>query len=131
MAIGALAIRQYSVWAFQSQAIATTMALTVFAYAHVPIAISLRFPDASIFRRETLTNRNLWLSFAWAILGMIMITEIGLFRSIFATARLTADQWLLCLGVAFAILLLSELAKPLLKLVPRHEQTPAKTKEKG
>lgn len=117
MAIGALAARQYGMWAFQSQAIATTMALTVFAYAHVPIAISLRFPDASIFRRETLTNRNLWLSFAWAILGMIMITEIGLFRSIFATARLTAEQWLLCLGVAFAILLLSELAKPLLKLI--------------
>jgi len=121
MAIGALFTRYYGHKVFGSELVATTMALTIFAYAHVPIAINLRYPDQSIFRRETLSNRNLWLSFTWAILGMVLITELPLFRNIFKITALEPAQWGFCLLIALAILLLGELIKPFLLLVPRRE----------
>jgi Ca2+-transporting ATPase len=121
MALGALFAKYYGLKTFGSELVATTMALSAFAYAHISIALSLRYPDQSIFRRETLTNRNLWLSFAWAILGMVLITEMPLFRNIFKVIALVPRQWGFCLLIALIILLFGELMKPFLRLIPRDE----------
>jgi Ca2+-transporting ATPase len=76
MAAAALAIRQLAVSRYSSTAVAQTMALTAFACALIAVALNLRYPDKSIFHRETLSNYKLWLSFLWAIVGMVLITEL-------------------------------------------------------
>jgi Ca2+-transporting ATPase len=95
------------------------MALTAFACALIAVALNLRYPDKSIFHRETLSNYKLWLSFLWAIVGMVLITELRILREVFNTSFLTLEQWALCLVAAAAVLLLGELIKPLLRLIPR------------
>jgi len=119
MAAAALVIRQVAMHKYGSANVAQTMSLTVFAYAHVAAALNLRYPDKSVFRRETLSNCKLWFSFLWAIVGMILITESGLLKDIFKTTSLTLEQWALCLGVAVIVLIAAEIIKPLLRLIPR------------
>lgn len=119
MAAAAVALRQFAVGHYNSADIGQTMALTVFAYAHVSAALNLRYPDTSIFRRETLSNYKLWLSFVWSIVGMVLIAEVGFLRDVFKTTHLSLQQWGICLGVAAAVMLIGELLKPVMKLIPR------------
>jgi Ca2+-transporting ATPase len=119
MAAAALVIRQLAVPKYGSAAVAQTMALTVFACAHIAVALNLRYPDKSIFHLETLSNFKLWLSFLWAIIGMFLVVEIRVLREVFNTSPLTLEQWMLCLGATAAILLLGEVIKPLLLLIPK------------
>ena len=119
MAAAAVGIRQWAVHQYDSAAVAQTMALTVFAYLHISIALNVRYPDQSIFRRETLSNRNLWFAFLWAIVGMMLITQLRMLQDIFDTVELTVEQWVICLGMIGVVLLLGELMKPLLRLIPR------------
>lgn len=118
MATAALLARQWVMHTNNDATMAQTMALTVFAISHIAIALNLRYPDISVFRRETLSNLKLYLSFLWAIAGMIIITEIPLLQRAFETTSLTPRQWAVCLGITLAVMLLGELLKPLLKLIP-------------
>ena len=99
-------------------AVAQTMALTVFAVAHIAVALNLRYPDISVFRRETVSNYMLYISFLWAIAGMVVVTEMPLLRDVFKTTPLTMNQWGLCLAITVAILLIGEAIKPLMRLIP-------------
>ncbi|MBN2168152.1 MAG: HAD-IC family P-type ATPase, partial [Actinobacteria bacterium] len=118
MAAAAVGGRQIAVHSGLSAATAQTIALTIFAVSHIAVALNLRYPDVTVFRRETLTNVKLFLSFLWAILGMLVITEIPLLRDIFKTTQLAAPQWGLCLCSTVAILLLGELAKLVWRFIP-------------
>ncbi|RJP34054.1 MAG: HAD family hydrolase [Actinobacteria bacterium] len=118
MAAAALLARQWVMHTDNNAATAQTMALTVFAISHIAIALNLRYPDISVFRRESLSNLKLFLSFLWAIAGMVVITEIPLLQDAFNTTALTPRQWALCLGITLAIMLLGEAVKPLLGLIP-------------
>jgi Ca2+-transporting ATPase len=122
MATGALLVRQWVMHTNNDAAMAQTMAMTVFAISHIAIALNLRYPDVSIFRRETLSNIKLYLSFLWAIVGMILITEIPLLRDALKTTSLSLEQWGVCLASTLAILLVGEAVKPLLRLIPRKQE---------
>lgn len=119
MAAAAVGARAWVMHTNNNAAMAQTMALTVFAVAHIAVALNLRYPDISVFRRETLTNVKLFLSFLWAIAGMVIITEIPLLREVFQTTALTLEQWGVCLASIVVILLLGEAIKPLLRLFRR------------
>jgi len=119
MAAAAVGAREWVMHTNNNAAMAQTMALTVFAVAHIAVALNLRYPDISVFRRETLSNIKLFLSFGWAIAGMVIITEVPLLRDVFQTTSLTLRQWGLCLASTVVILLLGEAIKPLLRLCRR------------
>ena len=121
MAVAAVGARQWVMHTQNNAEMAQTMALTVFAVAHIAVALNLRYPDVSVFRRETLSNPKLFYSFLWAIAGMVLITEIPLLRDVFKTTALSLGQWGLCLVSIVVLLLLGELVKPLLRLIPRKE----------
>lgn len=118
MAAAAVGGREIAIHYGTSAATAQTIALTIFAVSHIAVALNLRYPDVSVFRKETLTNVKLFLSFLWAILGMLVITEIPLLRDVFKTTQLTAHQWGLCLCSTVVILLLGELAKLVWRFIP-------------
>jgi P-type Ca2+ transporter type 2C len=102
---------------YDSETVGRTMAFVVFSCAPIVYALSLRFPDDSLFRRETLTNSKLWFSFLWGILSVFFITQIDLLRAIFDATPLTREQWGICLATVGVLILVTDLVKPLLRLI--------------
>jgi Ca2+-transporting ATPase len=96
-------------------AAAQTMAMVMFSIVHIPFSLSLRQPTETVFRRETFSNRYLWLAYGWIILILILLTEIGMFQRIFDTVPLTNRQWGICFIVAFLFLFASEIVKLILR----------------
>jgi Ca2+-transporting ATPase len=96
-------------------AAAQTMAMVMFSIVHIPFSLSLRQPTETVFRRETFSNRYLWIAYGWIILILILLTEIGLFQRIFDTVPLTNQQWGICFIVAFLFLFAGEIAKLILR----------------
>jgi Ca2+-transporting ATPase len=123
LAVAAIASHQYIMHVTNNAAMAQTMALTVFAISQAPLALSLRFPDTSIFRRETLSNKLLNFAIFWNVAAMLVVTEVPLLRNLFHTTNLSLRQWGVCLLIAVVILLLGEAVKPLLRLIPRKQES--------
>jgi Ca2+-transporting ATPase len=105
---------QWTLTTMADAAAAQTMAMVMFSIVHIPFSLSLRQPTETVFRRETFSNRYLWLAYGWIILILILLTEIGMFQRIFNTVPLTNQQWGICFIVAFLFLFASEIAKLIL-----------------
>ncbi|MBW2581154.1 MAG: cation transporting ATPase C-terminal domain-containing protein, partial [Deltaproteobacteria bacterium] len=121
--IGAL-VALVSVGAYQwtatrsdNAAAAQTMAMVMFSVVHIPFSLSLRTPLKTVFRRETFSNRNLWLAYGWVILALLFVTELEILQSIFETVPLTRQQWGICFGVALLFLFAGEIVKLILRLL--------------
>ncbi|MEO1057346.1 MAG: cation-transporting P-type ATPase [Actinomycetota bacterium] len=111
MAALTMAVREWGEAQYDSAAIGESMAFVTFAYAHIALALNLRFENLTIFQRSTLTNRNLWLAFVVVLLVPILITELGVFRDVFDTVPLTANQWAVGAAAALVLLVVGEGAK--------------------
>ena len=97
------------------QAAAQTMAMVMFSIVHIPFSLSLRHPRQTVFRRETFSNRYLWLAYGWVILILMLVTEVGILQSIFDTVPLTRQQWGICFIVALLFLFASEIVKLIIR----------------
>ncbi|MEM8618920.1 MAG: HAD-IC family P-type ATPase [Actinomycetota bacterium] len=111
MAAFTVAVRQWGEAQYDSAAIGESMAFVTFAYAHIALALNLRFENLTMFQRSTLSNRNLWLAFALVLLVPILVTEFGVLRDVFETVPLTANQWAIGAAAALVLLVIGELAK--------------------
>lgn len=123
LAVAAIASHQFIMYKYNNAALAQTMALTVFAISQAPLALSLRFPDTSIFRRETLSNKLLNFAIVWNVAAMLAVTEVPLLRNLFHTTNLSLKEWGLCFLISLVILLLGEAVKPILRLIPRKQES--------
>jgi Ca2+-transporting ATPase len=100
-----------------STAAAQTMAMVMFSILSIPISLSLRHPDDTVFREETFSNRQLWLAYGWILLVLVLVTEIPLLQKIFETESLTPQQWGICLIAVVFFLFVSEIIKLILRLI--------------
>lgn len=119
LAGSAVAIREWSVYHYGSALTAQTMAFAVFSTGPIVFALNLRFPDRSIFNSETFTNPKLWYAFLWCLFGTILLTQTELMRSIFKMSEINATQWITCLCVTVVMILVGDLLKIPLRLIPR------------
>jgi Ca2+-transporting ATPase len=117
MAILTLLVYQWAKVTFSSEAVAQTMALITFSTSHIFFALNLRHPFTTVFKMETLTNRNLLYAFGFVILAMVLTTELPLLQRIFSTVSLTTYQWMVCVLVAALALVGGEITKLIFKLV--------------
>ena len=115
MAAATLVLVQIGKTTYGSLEVGQTMALVGLALMNIAVALNLRFPEESAFGPSTLSNPKLLWAFAWAIVGSLLITQLGVLQDLFATSPLTAAQWGLCLIPAVALLLLGELGKVILR----------------
>lgn len=90
---------------------ATTMAFTTFVFYQVFNLLNVRSETSSVFSLQTFTNRTIWFSLGAVVLLQVLVVQLGFFEDLFDTVPLDADQWLLCLGVAATIVVVSELSK--------------------
>ena len=69
-----------------------------------------RSASDSIFTRDLL-DRNQLKFYGFAIVAIILATNLGFMQRIFGTADLTFDQWLTCVVVAFSVVIVEEIIK--------------------
>ena len=89
---------------------ATTMAFTTFVFYQVFNLLNVR-SDTTLFSLQTFTNRTIWLALGAVVVLQILVVQLGVFQGLFDTVPLTADQWLLCIGVAATIVVVAEISK--------------------
>ena len=85
-----------------------TVGFVTFSLTHIYAAISYRYVDRSVFRRETFDNWALNLVLLTSLLSVWLPTEFAALQRALNLVSLTFPQWLLCAGVASLTLWVSE-----------------------
>jgi Ca2+-transporting ATPase len=96
-------------------AVAATMGFVVFSLLNVALGLSARSETRSTFHRDILGDRRQLMLYGLALLFTLLPTEMGLGQRILGLTPLTFNQWLLCIGVAIALLLVDEVIKVFLR----------------
>ncbi len=92
-----------------------TMALTVFGLCEVAMGISARSETGTVFDRDVMSGKQQLRLYGLSLLMIVLASELGVFQRMLDTTSLTGDQWLLCIGLALALLLIDELIKVVLR----------------
>jgi Ca2+-transporting ATPase len=93
------------------EAVARTMGVTVFSLANVWFAIETSDPNHSVFEGGLLQDAPLLKAVGLSFVAIIAATELGFLNRVLETVSLTIDQWLICVIVSLAILVIMEIAK--------------------
>ncbi len=99
---------------------AATMGFVFFSLAVVVLALSARSERASAFNRDILANRHQLLLYGISLLMTIIPVRFGWL----GLTQITSDQWLTCIGLAIALLLVDEVIKFFMRRRGQHVQQP-------
>jgi Ca2+-transporting ATPase len=94
-----------------SAATAATMGFVAFALLSVAMGLSARSETASAFNRDILSDRNQLILYGMALLFTFLPTRLDFLQGFLGTTSLSGNQWLLCIGLAIALLLVDEVIK--------------------
>jgi potassium/sodium efflux P-type ATPase len=89
---------------------ARTMAFTTLVFAQLFNCFNARSDRTSAFR-GLFTNRLLWAAIALSVLLQVAVVELPFLNDAFGTAPLGLGDWLVCIGLASAVLWADELKK--------------------
>ena len=107
-------------------AVAGTMGFVAFSLCNITIALSVRDENASAFNRDFLSDRRQLMLFGLSLLFVFVPVEMGLPRFL-GLSNLGGYQWLICIAVAVAVLLVDEV----IKIFRRRRLAQAKAGETG
>jgi P-type Ca2+ transporter type 2C len=99
----------------ESDALARTMGLTTFSLANLFFSFTARDALRSVFSIETFGDRTFVITSLMSAAAIIFGTELGFFQRILDTEELTGNQWLICIGAALAVVVVSEVWKLVLR----------------
>lgn len=91
--------------------VAGTMALNTFVLFQFFNLLNSRSETRTVFHRDSLRNRWLWVSLLGVILLQIAVTHVGFVQSLFDTTDITAANWVVCALVASSVLWVEETRK--------------------
>jgi Ca2+-transporting ATPase len=109
MAAGTLLVEAY--YERIDAVLASTMALTVFSLFSIAIGLSARSETQTVLNRDILADRRQVEIYGLTLILVFIATELHFLQRILGTTPLSSDQWLLCFGVAFSLLLIDESIK--------------------
>jgi Ca2+-transporting ATPase len=88
------------------------MGMVVFALFNVAFGLSARSETGTVFVRDTVSDRRQLQLYGLALLLTVLATELGFLQRILGTVSILGDyRWLLCIALAFALLLVDEVVK--------------------
>ena len=93
------------------EAVARTMGLTVFSLANIWFALETSDPAHSVFDMDLRANPTLLKGVGLAILVTIAAVELNVLNRLLETTGLTIEQWVICLVVSLAVLVVGEVVK--------------------
>jgi Ca2+-transporting ATPase len=95
--------------------IARTMGFTAFALTHVFFAVCTKDERRSIFNRDTLADKPLRVAAGLSLAVIVLETSLSPLQRLLQTTDLELQQWLVCIGVALVVPIVSELRKLLVR----------------
>jgi Ca2+-transporting ATPase len=95
--------------------LARTMGLTTFGIANLLFSFTARDALRSVFSLDTFSDRTFIITSLLSAGAIIFGTELRFFQRILDTVELTGDQWLICIGAASTVVVVSELYKFVLR----------------
>ena len=112
MAVGTLSLVS---WAEQAHSLeeARTMGLVLFSLLNLFLSIESRSARESAFSLRTFADRTFIATTGVSFVLIILATLLGPCQAVLKTTPLDENQWLLCLGVALSIVVVSEAKKAL------------------
>ncbi len=98
---------------YEADGIATAASIGFVAFALLSVAMGLgaRSETATVFRRDVFSGRRQGVMFALALLLTFLPTELGFLQNLLGLTSLNGDQWLICIALAFGLLLVDEVIK--------------------
>jgi Ca2+-transporting ATPase len=93
---------------YHSSELARTMGLTSFAFSNLFFSFCCRDEHRSVFSLDVLEDRMFLYCSAGSLAAILLGTELGILQRILHTEHLDIRQWLLCIGVGFAIVPFAE-----------------------
>jgi len=92
-------------------AFARTMGFTTFAFAHVFFAVATKDERRSLFNRDTFADKPLLIALGAALAVIVLQTSLSPLQRLLQTTDLELEHWLICIGAALVIPIVSELRK--------------------
>jgi Ca2+-transporting ATPase len=114
MALGTLAVLEWAPGAAAdagTPTVAGTMAFNTFVLFQFWNILNARHDTRSVFHRDTLGNRWLWISLAAVLILQVGVTHVGFMQNLFDTTSISLTQWMVCAAVASSVLLVEEVRK--------------------
>src|SRR3954463_998870 len=108
----------------KGEELARTMAMTTFALANLLFSFTARDALRSVFSLDTFNDRTFLTTSLMSVAAIIFATELRFFQRILDTVELTGNQWLICIGAALTIILVSEVWKFFLRRSEPADQHP-------
>jgi Ca2+-transporting ATPase len=118
MAVGTLAVLYWAPGTEAKAGVATvagTMAFNTFVIFQFFNILNVRSDRNTVFRRETLGNKQLWSALAAVLALQVAVTHFGPMQRLFDATSISGAQWLVCIAVASSILWLEEARKFVLR----------------
>jgi Ca2+-transporting ATPase len=118
MALGTLAILAWGPGGdvrAGTASVAGTMAFNTFVLFQFFNILNSRHDTHTVFHRDTLGNRWLWVALGGVIALQVGVTHLGFLQRLFDTTSISAAQWLLCAAVASSVLWVEEIRKFILR----------------
>jgi Ca2+-transporting ATPase len=92
--------------------------MTTFGLANLFFSFTARDALRSVFSLETFGDRRFLITSLMSAAAILFATELGFFQRILDTVPLTGNQWLICIGAALSIIVVSEVWKFVLRRRP-------------
>jgi Ca2+-transporting ATPase len=113
--MGTFVIFLEATYTAEGTATAASMGFVAFALLGITVGLSARSETASAFNRDIFHDRNQFLLYGLALLVVFLATELGVLQRTLGLVSLSGNQWLTCIGFAFALLLVDEVIKVFLR----------------
>jgi Ca2+-transporting ATPase len=99
----------------QGTTIAATVGFVAYGLLIVVVGVSAHNETESAFKSDILKNRQQLALYGLSLLMIFLPTELAFLQRILGLTRLTFDQWIIAIGLAFALLLVDEVVKVFLR----------------
>ena len=109
MSIGTIYLEK--VYEASGTAIASSMGFVFFSLAVVVLALSSRSETGSAFNREILKNRHQLMLYGISVMMILLPLNLDFLMRFLGLTNLNTNQVILCLALAFALLLVDEVLK--------------------
>jgi Ca2+-transporting ATPase len=110
MTVGTLLVYQLGEAHFDL-AVASTMLLTTLSMFHLFAGLLARDQVHTIFNVHTLPGSTQLRRYALSLAAIILVTEIGFLQRVFSMVELSFNQWWICIGIAFSLVVVEEIIK--------------------
>ena len=114
MAVGTLCLLAFGPGDNPQAGVATvagTMAFNTFVIFQFFNILNVRNDRLTVFRKETLGNRYLWVALFCVLALQLAVTHVGFMQNLFDTTSISLQQWMVCVGIASTVLWAEEARK--------------------